>query len=112
MTADEIQEFRKQFKSIVYIKGQLIVKQQYIAQLHQWDRNDSHKKAILKALDERDTLDRSLIESLKGKSYEQWKLFSKQLSTIICNNEKTKRKIEAYQIKVLSTENTIKHMQF
>lgn len=88
MTAEEQSQFRKEFKSIVYQKGLISANGDFLRILHAYDKNDSHKNAILKHLDKRKELQNRFKEMLKGKTYEQWKQFSRRLSAL---NSRLKR---------------------
>lgn len=79
---DKIQQFRREFESIVWQNSQLSTNRAHLAMLHRWDRNGSHEKAILKSLDKRTELKAKLEEMLNGHSYEQWKYTSGKLSNI------------------------------
>lgn len=72
--------FRSDFKHIVWLKGQLTERNEYIRMLSRFDRTDSHQKAILKAIERRDVTNRQFIEALQGQTYEEWKQASKRLS--------------------------------
>ena len=89
---DKIEDFKTQFKKIVYKKGQITTHKLYLRKLHAFDRNGSHKKAILKALDEFDILKADSNLLLKGKTYEDWKEFSKKLSTLNSALKRTETK--------------------
>ncbi len=82
MKANEQEQFRKEFKSIVYQYSELKSSMTRLKQLHIWDKNGSHQKAILKELDTRKAIQTKLAEMLKGRSYEDWKLTSKRLSIL------------------------------
>lgn len=82
MTNEQQDQFRKDFASIVYLKSQIITTDKHLHSLHIWDKNGSHQNAIDKALVIRKKQKVQLNELLKGKDYEEWKLFSKQLSIL------------------------------
>lgn len=90
--------FRKEFASIVYLKGMIKSHRRHIADLHIWDKNGSHKDAILRSLTKRDELNKSFEEKLKRKTYEQWKETSRKLSLLkakLKRKSADKQKIEA-----------------
>ena len=90
MTIQETQVFKSEFKAVVYTKG-LITKQKfYLKKLHAFDRNDSHKKSILSALDELDRLRAKYNEQLKGKTYEEWLMLSQRISALTARLNKAK----------------------
>lgn len=82
MRESEIKEFRQLFPKIVWRKSQVSKEKLKIKQLHIWDKNGSHEKAIkaeLKLLDfEREQL--KLL--LNGKTYEEMLELSKKLTTL------------------------------
>ncbi len=80
MTVEQQEKFREEFKSIVYKKGLITENATYIKNLCVWDKNDSHKAAILQATEQRVKLKEDYHQMLKGYSYEEWKIMSKQLS--------------------------------
>ncbi len=82
MEHEKQEQFRKEFRSIVYQNSLMADSGKYLTSLHKWDKNDSHKKSILAALDARKELQNKLKEMLKGSTYEDWKLFSKRLSVL------------------------------
>jgi len=78
----ELKQFRSQFKSIVYAKGRLTDLSTHIRTLSHYDRNDSHKRAILQAIDRRDRFKRDFEILLNGRTYEEWLKLSKRLSIL------------------------------
>ncbi|HEY5588400.1 MAG TPA: hypothetical protein VIK86_05525 [Candidatus Paceibacterota bacterium] len=82
MNTEEVNIFRSEFKRIVYEKGQLTECNLRLKQLHIWDKNDSHKNAILKELNKKDELRKNFDILLKGKDYEYWKELSSILTKI------------------------------
>lgn len=53
-----------------------------LKQLHAYDKNGSHEKAILNALSDRDKLKLKLKEILKGETYEDWKNKSSKITAL------------------------------
>ena len=93
MTQKEITEFREQYNSIVYKYSQIRDNEEKLKSLHAWDKNGSHDKAIIQKLDERKRLKEELNVMLKGKTYDEWKSFSKHLSKLQTRyNELTKKR--------------------
>lgn len=89
MTAQE--EFKEQYKAIKNLRSRIALKAEYYRKLEYWNKNDSHHSAIQKALDELDTLKKEQKVLLKGKTFEEWQSFSKNLTyhnTKIKNAEK------------------------
>lgn len=62
------------------MKGKITDKAKGITMLHRWDKNGSHEAAIKKAVDRLAELKAQYKKLLLGKSYEDWKTFSKKLS--------------------------------
>ena len=97
MNQEEIEQFRKEFKSILYINSKIKGINISLKKLHVWDKNGSHENAILKELENKKIIQIKLKESLKGIDYEEWKRFSKNLSILMSkvkNNTTQKEKIE------------------
>ncbi len=82
MTPDDIAKFRSEFKSIVYTKGVITELNNKIGQLTSWDKEDSHKEAILKRIKQRDEMKDKFKKQLKGLTYDQWLEMSKKVSTL------------------------------
>jgi hypothetical protein len=81
MEAKEIEKFKNEFKTIVYLQNSALPnKKRYIAQLGNWDKNGSHDKALVKACNQLDKLRNELTVKLKGRTYEEWLKFSNTLS--------------------------------
>jgi NAD+--asparagine ADP-ribosyltransferase len=76
----EIKQFKLTFKQIVYQKGKITECNNRIRQLTKWDKNGSHKEAILRAIGKRDEQKKIVEEMLKGLSYDDWKSLSKRIS--------------------------------
>jgi hypothetical protein len=112
MNNSNIERFRTEFKKIVYQKSIIKDKERFLKQLYNWDRNDSHKKAILKALSEKDELQLTLSVMLKHKSYEDWKNFSKKLSKLNSRLATSKRLYQTLAIRILDTEKEINDLIF
>ena len=79
---EQIEQFRNEFKSIVYQNSQIVSSNARLRQLHVWDNNGSHDKAIERELATRDELKQKLSEMLNGRDYEDWRLFSIKLSSL------------------------------
>ncbi len=105
MTDLEIQKFRQEFKHIVYLKSEIISNTKYLTNLHAWDKNDSHKKAILEALEARKALQEDYKQCMKGIPYDDWLLFSKKLSALTT-------KLRAATLKKEKMETEINNLKF
>lgn len=97
------EDFKTEYKKIVYRKGQITTHKLYLRKLHAFDKNDSHKQAIIKALDKFDILKAEFNEMLKGKTYEDWKETSQKLTTL----KTTLEKIEKKQIEIKTHINNL-----
>lgn len=82
MTTEQQEQFRREFKSIVYQYSKVQSSNNRLKQLHVWDKNGSHEKAILKELDTKKEIQTKLNRMLKGQDYEEWKFVSKRLSIL------------------------------
>lgn len=107
MTKEEQLQFRKEFAAIVYWKSSVKEQAQKISQLQMWDKNGSHEKAILAAVNELDRCKTELKERLKGKSYQEWRDFSKKLS-LLNSKLKTLKNIDS----ITRTFEKIKELSF
>lgn len=77
-----IDNFRTEFKKIVYQHSEISSSNNRLRQLHAWDKNGSHDKAILKELEVRKSLQDKRNEMLRGSTYDEWKIVSKKLSAL------------------------------
>lgn len=82
MTPEEITRFREAFKKIVYLKGEMIKNNKHIARLTRYDKNGSHKKALLKMMDikRKNFIEYKLL--LSGTTYEDWLKKSYKLTVL------------------------------
>lgn len=85
MTEQEYKQFREDFPSIIWWKGQVTSKRNYITTLYSWDKNGSHQKEIDEATDDYNNAKDILKEKLdKYKcKYDELVQHSKKLSAII-----------------------------
>lgn len=100
MTDLEMQQFRQEFKHIVYLKSEIIANTKHLTNLHAWDKNDSHKKAILEALEIRKALQKDYKQKMKGIPYDDWLLFSKNLSALTSKYRAAAAKKENIEIEI------------
>lgn len=82
MDKEQIERFREEFQDILYLNSLITANNTKLKLLHTWDKNGSHTKAILRNIEERKELKAKLETQLKGKTYDEWKLFSKRLSVL------------------------------
>ena len=104
MTKEEIEVFKREFKSVVYHKGQVSLATHYIRQLSHYDRNGSHSEAIKKYLLLRDEKRKHFAELLKGKTYDEWKVLRSIISKLesrIKNGSEKSKLYALYQLKEL-----------
>jgi len=94
MTQEEIVKWKAEYKRIVYQYSLIRDNEEKLKQLHVWDRNGSHQKSIIQRLDQRTQLKEQLTEMLKGKTYDEWKFFSKFLIKITTKYYKAVKKKE------------------
>ena len=95
MNNQQAEQFRKEYKSIVYQYSELMLSNKRLKNLHAWDKNDSHKGAILKELRVRENILGKLTAMLKGRDYEEWKFTSSRLSKLVTRLKRaTERKIK------------------
>lgn len=80
MTTEEITRFRKEFASIVWSKGEVKERAHNLRLMEAFDKDDSHKEAVERNKNNLFKAQNSLKEKLKGRTYEEWKEFSKKLS--------------------------------
>lgn len=103
MTQQQIEQFRKEFKHIVWIKGEITEAKNRIVKLTRFDNNGSHSKAIREAIDECNKITLDFTGKLKGHTYNDWKEFSKKISAV-----KSKLKpVEQRYNRVLSEMNAL-----
>ena len=76
------EKFKSDFKSIVYLKSQIIDANKHIAKMTAYDKNGSHKKAIERAIEKRNLVKQEFTEKLNGELYEVWSEKSKALSLL------------------------------
>lgn len=78
----ESDKFKQQFQKIVYANSEVVSSNNRIKQLSAWDKNGSHEKAIIKEIELRNKLKENLRKLLDGRSYDDWRLTSRQLTTL------------------------------
>lgn len=69
MIIEELTKYKSDFKRIVWLKGEIANHKNHIRDLTAWDKNDSHKKAIVKAIVELNKLRQEFIDKLNGIDY-------------------------------------------
>ena len=105
MTQEEIVKWKAEYKRIVYQYSLIRNNEEKLKQLHAWDKNGSHDKAIIQRLDQRKQLKEQLTEMLKGKTYDEWKLFSKHLIKVTSKYYKVVKQKE-------DLESVLNHLAF
>lgn len=101
MTTQEQIDFKREFKSLVWMKGEVTTSNGYVKRLTQLDDygKGSHTQPLLKSLNVRDEKRKRYTTALKGKTYDEWCAFSKRLSTLqgrlrVAKAHDTKARIE------------------
>lgn len=69
MSEEELIIYKKHFKHVVWLKSQLSNAKNHIRELSLFDKNGSHKDAILKAIARRDKAKTEFETSLNGFDY-------------------------------------------
>lgn len=82
MTIEEIEILKKEFKKIVYYRGLIKSQNNFIGTLSRFDKNGSHKQAILNAIERKNELLSVFNRMLKDRSYEEWKELMKKISKL------------------------------
>ena len=88
MNTADVEQFRKEFKTIVRVKGEIVSKSLHVTDLYRWDKNGSHANAIERAEAAVRTKRDDFKSKLKGKSYEDWKAMSRKISYIQARRKK------------------------
>lgn len=76
------EDFKTHFQKIVFANSEVISSKNRIKQLSQWDKNGSHEKAILNEINRRKDLKEKLNNLLNGKTYNDWRDASIQLTKL------------------------------
>jgi len=100
MRIDQIEQFKKEFKSICYLKSEIASRDTKLKSLYAWDKNDSHKNAILKELDHRSKLKEDLNKKLKGETYEKWRDYSSLLIKVTKRYFAAKESMEKWELEI------------
>lgn len=77
-----LESLKFHLKNIFTMNDELKYCDSHLKNLHHWDKNNSHKQAILKALDKRKELKNSFSVLLKGFTFEEWKKMSARTSVL------------------------------
>ncbi len=88
MSIEELILYRSQFKTIVYLKGLVASRKNDISTLTRYDKNDSHKQAILNAIKYFDEAKATLKEKLDGGEYEYMMLSLRQATALYNSGRK------------------------
>lgn len=104
MKKDDIDEIKTRFKQIVYLKGKITESNSYISTLSRFDRNNSHKKAILKAIDKKKEIQRDYNALLDGYSYDEWKQIRKDISRIESRIKQAKTNVSKLELLLINKE--------
>ena len=71
MTPQELDEHKKEFKQISWLKSQIALNENYVRQLTRFDKNGSHRLAIIKAIENLTDNRKKFKEALNGRDYDQ-----------------------------------------
>ncbi len=82
METEQINKFKREFKSLTYQQGQLTDSKERLKNLSRYDKNGSHQKALLKEMKNRDDIRAKIKEMEKGVAYDEWKKISKRLTAL------------------------------
>ncbi len=109
MTQEQYKQFREDFQSIVWYKGQVSSKRKYISTLYLWDKEGSHQKAIEKATEAYKGLKAILLEKLQKykMTYEEMQLKSEEIAALnrrIKANEKVLAKYVTAPLRLRQTK--------
>jgi hypothetical protein len=105
MNQFEIEQFRHDFRVLVYQKSIVYDRNESIKKLSRYDKQGSHEKAIVKAIANRDIESNKFKEMLKGKSYDEWKEFSKKICIL-------QKRLKAIQVSQKKYEDKINQLKF
>ena len=89
MTEAELKKYKKKFKSIVYLKGEIKTAKNHISQLSRWDKNGSHKVAILKAIKILNTVRQQYLDKLNGIDYDHMMLSIRKATALFKKTNKS-----------------------
>jgi len=99
MNATQQATFAKQYKAILAKRKDWHDAKAHIQKLNVWDKNGSHQKAIVKAMDRRDIVFNELVKLLSGNGFEQWQMCRRKLTSLtqcikLCKNTDRKQKLQ------------------
>ena len=94
MIDERIELLLKEWRSIKYVKSEITNCNIKIKQLTRFDKNNSHKNAIEKVMAEKYLQIKNLNEKLHGKTYEDWREFSRKVSAIRSRMKPAQQRIE------------------
>jgi len=97
--------FKSKFKKIVYKKGQLTESVIWIKRLSAYDKNGSHKDAIIKAINKKKTLTDEFNQMLNKHTYDEWKERSKLISQHESKIKKVEQQIKSYKDAFIKLQN-------
>lgn len=71
MTQEELDQHKAEFKQIVFLKGSVFKQENYVRRLSRFDKNGSHRLAIVKAMELLSDARRKYKDLLNGRDYDQ-----------------------------------------
>jgi len=102
-----ISDFKSFIKKLNNLRKQLESKNSTIVFLTRMDKNGSHDKAILKAVNKRNDVRMKYTEMLKGHPYDYWIDLNRKISNILIRINKDNRLIKKYQAMNLLHQNQL-----
>lgn len=102
MTTEEQEIFKRDFKNIVWQKGQVSKCNDWIKRLTAWDKEGSHTKAINEAIERREVEKGKLQEMMRGKTYEDWQKASLRLTKLNVRLKVAEKKVKEMEAEINS----------
>lgn len=94
MTTIEVENFKSTYKMITQRISEIGDCKVLITKFSNWDKNGSHKNAILNAQKDKNEVQKELNILLNGKSIEEWKNTYNALNYFLLKIKKAHQKIE------------------
>jgi len=89
MTPQELLEHKKEFKQISWLKSQIALNENYVRRLTRFDKNGSHRLAIVKAIETLTENRRKFKEMLNDRDYEQLMSDLQKATRLLKRKDKT-----------------------
>ena len=104
MTAEQIQQFLVELKQIRYYKGRIKEQELWVKTMSNFNKNGSHDKAILEAVNRLNDMRDQLKLMLKGLQYSEWNEISKKLHALMNKKVIAEKVIADANYKILSID--------